>query len=553
MKNNLNLVFIKSRIYLVSFVFLLFTPLLTGQSTEIYGLAFQGTSIDRPAESGAESQNPVLNDLLREFPVKEYSIAYSVAKTEKAKNCFRIVLQTTSEDEYKKLADKLSSIYEAVLVEGSVQVQSCDLPKPNDPCVQGDGGHYLENANVPCAWEITHGDPNMIVAVVDQYLDYGHPDLQGKIVSIWNKVTATNPNGDPIPGCSPANHGFSITGAIAAIPNNNFCVAGTGYDTKVAFYAAANFQQPNCDLQSYLISSGILQAYEDGHKIINVSLSDLILLPSMIEEIVKSGVTIIHSTQKMTHDAYGYLPGVIGVGQIDKSLNYFPYNPPQWDYNVDIYAPCLWVCRLDHGDQCSFNPGNTSFGAGMTSGIVALMLSVNKNLCPSEIENILELSNQGYPLNIAQWPLMTQGIIDAEAAVLMARDYGKYKITTPTVWNTDHFVSELTIEPGGELTILNANISMGDDASVIVKRNARLIIDNSTLSNCAAKWSGIKVWGNSAKEQPAINAALTDPDQCGIVVMRNNAKLEGAKTGISTSAPGLAWPDAAGYYGGLVD
>ena len=169
----------------------------------------------------------------------------------------------------------------------------------------------------------------------------------------------------------------------------------------------------------------------------------------MMQEIIDSGVTIVHSCRGVGwHSLYADIPGIIGVGQLDKDLNYVPY-AGVWDGDVDIYAPCIGVCRLEKNNTCIFGAGNSSLGAAMTSGIVALIKSVNPNLCPSEIENIIEQSNQGLPENSAQYqPQMTQGTIDAEAAVILAQNYGKYTITTPTVWDTPRFVSELSIEPG---------------------------------------------------------------------------------------------------------
>jgi Subtilase family/Secretion system C-terminal sorting domain/Right handed beta helix region len=539
--------------FLTLIYFFIVNSTLYSQDVLYSSIVFQGTEIDVPV-SNQRSLNGNINDLLSNFNVQSYSIAYPVAKTKRARECFRIVLNSdTPGIDYPLVANNLKGMgYVEVLVEQSEdnvaleQTESdnvnCNNPEVvNDPCVSGDPGHYITNSNLPCAWAITHGDPNIVVAVVDQYLDFTHDDLFGKITNIWTPV----PN--PFSVC---NHGFTVTGSIVAIPNNNFCVAGAGYDSKAAFYAFG--EASNCGSGTY-IDDALLQAYADGHKIINLSLRTFgSISTSMIEEIVKSGVTLVHGTKGNAHNGYGGIPGIIGIGQVDKDLNYKEYTTGVFDQNVDIYAPCLDVCRLERDNGCQNGTGNTSFGTGVVSGIVALMKSVNPNLCPAQYESILELSNQGLPTNASSFPQITQGVVDAEAAVIAAQSFGKYVITTPTIWNTPHEVTELSIEPGGQLTILNTTVTFGLNTSVIVKRNARLIVNNSTLEACGGSWSGIRVWGNSSKEQPAINAPLTDPDQCGIVILEVNTILKNARIGISTTAPGLPWPAAADYYGGLV-
>ncbi|MBK9461163.1 MAG: hypothetical protein IPN94_17455 [Sphingobacteriales bacterium] len=40
---------------------------------------------------------------------------------------------------------------------------------------------------------------------------------------------------------------------------------------------------------------------------------------------------------------------------------------------------------------------------------------------------------------------------------------------------------------------------MGEDKKIVVKRGAKLIVDNGTITNtCGARWGGIEVWGNTA-------------------------------------------------------
>ena len=77
----------------------------------------------------------------------------------------------------------------------------------------------------PEAWSVTHGSPDMLVAVIDTDIDATQPDLVGKVVEGRNFSGDTKPD--------PAGHGTAVAGIIAAHPNNGIGIAGLGWDTRV--------------------------------------------------------------------------------------------------------------------------------------------------------------------------------------------------------------------------------------------------------------------------------------------------------------------------------
>ncbi len=474
--------------------------------------------------------------ILGDYNLIRYEMAYPVAKTFKGQNCFEIILSNPSE--YDELVDELeniASITEVIIVKE--EIVACTNPVLiNDPGIATSEGYYIDMANLPCAWDLTLGDPNIIIAIPDLFFDYTHDDLNSKIHSISLSCN---------PSLNVCDHGYAVAGAAAAIMDNNIAVAGSGGLSKVALYCVGT----NCKGGSS--SPGILAAYADGHKIISISFTNTLLARAMMEEIVESGVTVVHSTHGTGWSTVQDIPGVIGVGQVASDFNYYPYNV--WEPNVDIYAPCLDVARLAALNSWAVGTGNTSFGAPLVAGIVALIKSVNPDLCPAEIEDIIELSNQGLPANASSWPLITAGIIDAEAAVIMAQSYGKFTISTNTNWTTDKVVNGLIIEPGAELLISNgATIKFAANAKVEVMRGARLIVDNSTLTvkECSGeKWRGIHLRGNYYQAQPNYNDPLV-ADQAGIIVIRNNSLVEKAHDAIHTIKYNESWN--TDYWGGLV-
>ena len=107
----------------------------------------------------------------------------------------------------------------------------------NDPyyseqwMLKNDGTVYSDakigaDINVEEAWTMCHGNPDVIVAVVDDGVQYDHPDLAA---NIWegigrNFVKATSADGDMnIVG---GDHGTHVAGTIAAVSNNNIGISG---------------------------------------------------------------------------------------------------------------------------------------------------------------------------------------------------------------------------------------------------------------------------------------------------------------------------------------
>jgi len=107
-------------------------------------------------------------------------------------------------------------------------------------------------------------------------------------------------------------------------------------------------------------------------------------------------------------------------------------------------------------------------------------------------------------------------------------DQGDVTVSTNETWTNDTRISGIVIvQPQVELTILNSTISFGDNAKLIVKPGAKLILDGARLTSAcgASAWLGIEVWGNtSAHQYPDANGNY----QQGYVELKNGAIVENA-------------------------
>lgn len=117
--------------------------------------------------------------------------------------------------------------------DGPAEGRSVELPF-NDPLfaeqwpLYNDGSVYPEavagaDINIIPAWTKTAGRSDVIVAVVDEGVEYTHPDLAGNMWSGIGKNFCSGYNEDITWG---QGHGTHVAGTIAAVNNNDVGISG---------------------------------------------------------------------------------------------------------------------------------------------------------------------------------------------------------------------------------------------------------------------------------------------------------------------------------------
>lgn len=383
------------------------------------------------------SNDESLNQIFKEFEVRSYQQAFPGAKNEELRNFYEIHFAENKEsrnvDSFESSL-KNSKVFDAIYRSDYYELAVCSNPVAiNDTWIVNNqiNNDALNLLDAQCAWTITKGDPNIIVAVIDTEFETAHEDL----VNTFAGVISTSP-------AYPQNHGTSVSSSVACGTNNNKGIAGIGYNTKVKGY------QVNSSTSN--LWSNIWQAYLDGIKIINVSWTGIGSYPNLlaVQEMTDNGVVLVvaagNTPTSTSHSAYANIPGVINVSGVWANNHHDGTNHAhnQW---VDVCALSKNVAACVPGNTYSTVSG-TSFAAPQVAGVAALIRSINGNLSSGQVENIIKSTTD--PIADAHlFPgLLGTGRVNAYKAVQAACAVNTVNFSSQTV-NTSQTIT------GGNINI----------------------------------------------------------------------------------------------------
>lgn len=274
------------------------------------------------------------------------------------------------------------------------------------------------------AWDVTQGDPRMVIAVVDTGIDLEHPDLKAKIVSGYDVI-----NQGTTPPRDGNGHGTHASGIAAAMTDNKVGMAGVAGRSKLMPVRALDDEGAGNGLD---VATGVVWAVDHGAHVVNLSLGgpepNETLERAIQYALMRNVPVIVAMGNEATGDARypAASPGVIAVGSVDttRSLSSFSNYGP-W---MTLVAPGSQIMSTmptysvymttNEGYRNSYDfMDGTSMAAPMVAGVVALIKSRYPQLTPAEIKARLEgtatdLGQPGYD------PQYGHGLINAARAIL---------------------------------------------------------------------------------------------------------------------------------------
>ncbi|MGM0580556.1 MAG: S8 family serine peptidase [Bacteroidota bacterium] len=265
---------------------------------------------------------------------------------------------------------------------------------PNDPEAQfGKAQFYLDQINVYDAWNVTQGDEEIIIGIIDTGADLDHEDLEGNLylneadpidgVDNDNDGFVDNyygwdfADGDNSPEADGSTHGTGVAGIAAAATDNNTGIAGVGFNTK--FMPIKIFQsENNFSRNSY---EAIIYAADQGCDVINLSWGNSGRYSQFAQDVINFAAlerdVVIVAAAGNTDDELDFFPAsynnVLSIGFVneDDSRN---SNSTYSDF-IDLVAPGSGIYTTENGDAYDTD-GGSSYAAPMVAGAAALVRSV---------------------------------------------------------------------------------------------------------------------------------------------------------------------------------
>lgn len=343
------------------------------------------------------------------------------------------------------------------------------LATPNDRFFNSQWHYRL--INLPAAWEMTQGSPNVLVAVLDTGVVLSHPDLAGKLADGFDFVSSASQglDGNGIdsnaddPGDEPGGpggssfHGTHVSGTIAAATGNADGVAGAGWNTRVmpVRVLGARGAGSGSDILNGLryaagLSNASGQLPTQRADVINLSLGCTECFSQIEQDVYRSvvaaGVIVIAAagndgTSERSFPAS--YDGVVSVGSVGPAIGGPAQRAAysQFNADVDVAAPGGDLQRFGTADggilstHASDTGGSrvaiygylhgTSMATPHVAGVAALMKAVNPALTPQQFDQLLASGTITQDLGAAgRDNQFGHGLIDAAAAVRAAMSAG---------------------------------------------------------------------------------------------------------------------------------
>ncbi len=240
---------------------------------------------------------------------------------------------------------------------------------------------HLPKIGAPKAWDHTKGS-DITVAILDSGVHAAHPDLAGKLVAGTNTVDNSTNTGDVM------GHGTKVAGVVGALSNNTIGVASVAWNAKLMPIRVSN----RSDGAAYTsdLAEGIYWAADHGARVANLSY-DVSNSPT-IQNAAKylkdrGGVTVIAAGNLGSQQSYTASEEIIVISATtaaDARASWSSYG----NY-VDFAAPGagIWTTTMSGGYA---SVSGTSFAAPVTSGAVALLLSLDPSLNSTSLKQLLK-------------------------------------------------------------------------------------------------------------------------------------------------------------------
>lgn len=297
---------------------------------------------------------------------------------------------------------------------------------PSDPAFSDPRKRwYFDMTEVYDAWDVTRGDKNIRIAVIDDGFDLDHPEIKGKVADVYNAVYH---NRDIFP--QPGGHGMHVAATAAGAADNGEGSSGIapGCDLVLIQVGDRNGLMPTS-----AVIDGALYAIKSGAKVVNMSLgmefSNMLQFapPALQEEIVRNQFleeehvwTKIFEMAEREGVTFVLAGGnqnlIIGLDPMQRSgytINVSAVTPDKSKASFSNYgrrstisAPGVDIYNAVPGGKYEYLEG-TSMASPIVAGGVALLKSMQPSLSTPQVADIMR--STGIPVTDDIGPILNFG------------------------------------------------------------------------------------------------------------------------------------------------
>lgn len=345
------------------------------------------------------------DDFKELYPGNEYQIIYY--NTQGAKRINIEFPEAEKEQIKKELKEKLKD-YNLVIVDEAIFNNEMVPPDPGFSDSKKNWSY--EAVKVYPAWDVTKGNPDIIVAIIDDGFDMNHPEFQGKIVSPFNMPEGTT---KPNTGAVGMFHGTHV--ASTAIGNMDNSQGLCGIAPKCGFMPI-QVGDRNGNMSTTAIIDAIFYAIDNGADVVNMSLG-MPALPGMSNISQEAQLEFIENIYKDDEELWNQIftvadennvtfvlaggndnvmigldpmqrhPNTIKVSALNPKIRRAEFS--NYGKFSTISAPGVEIWSALPDGKFGFLQG-TSMASPMVTGGVALLKSKNPSLTTEEIIKILQ-------------------------------------------------------------------------------------------------------------------------------------------------------------------
>ena len=375
-------------------------------------IKFRSGIFDREPSKLEETQYPSINEIFSRLQARS----------------MKRVFQNADLDIFHLKFDARLPILDALtLIAGDFSVEwvepnyvSSTFFTPNDPYFPLQWG--LTKIQADRAWDISTGNPNIVIAIIDTGVDYDHIDLANNIwynpgeipnnsldddgngyiddYMGWDFISVNSnaiPTPDPYEDIGPPDnnpmdfhgHGTHCSGIASSVTNNSTGVAGIAGTCKIMCLRAGYKTSTGGGSLPYSDSARAIEyAADNGAKVISMSWGSTTAsgtIQTVVEYARTKGCIMVAAAGNDGKNMPNYpaaFPGVISVAASDQDdLRASFSNYGDW---VDIAAPGKDIYSTKYNSSQNNNTygysSGTSMATPLVAGAAALLLAQNPNL-----------------------------------------------------------------------------------------------------------------------------------------------------------------------------